>query len=84
MDRFTSVMAVITVVLAFGSHLVVDNRRTGIPLPWEVLQHLPFVDDIITVRLALYTWLLWPYWLGWAWIPSTIVRGAGRVGTEVL
>lgn len=55
--RFAGVMAVITVILSFGSHLVVANRQTAIPLPWDVLEHLPFADNIITVRLALYTWL---------------------------
>ena len=55
--RFTALMAVITVVLSYGPHLVVGNRQTGIPLPWDVLQHFPFANNIITVRLALYTWL---------------------------
>ncbi len=53
--RFAGLMVVITTILSLGSHLVVGNHVTRIPLPWDLIQHLPFADNIITVRLALYT-----------------------------
>jgi len=53
--RFAASMVAITVILSLGSHLIVANHRTPIPLPWDLLQHLPFADDVIVVRLSLYT-----------------------------
>ncbi len=53
--RFAAVMAVITVILSLGPYLVVANRHTRVSLPWDLVQHLPFADNVITVRLALYT-----------------------------
>jgi hypothetical protein len=53
--RFTAVMVVVTTVLSLGPRLIVDNHKTSIPLPWSALRHLPFADNIIVVRLSLYT-----------------------------
>jgi hypothetical protein len=53
--RFAAAMIVITTVLSLGAHLTVANHRTAIPLPWDLVQHLPFADDIIAVRLSLFT-----------------------------
>lgn len=53
--RFAALMIVATIVLALGPHLVVANHVTSIPLPFDVLQRLPLMDNVLTVRLALYT-----------------------------
>ena len=53
--RFAALMALICVILSLGSHLVVANHETAVPLPWDLVQRLPFANDVITVRLALYT-----------------------------
>ena len=53
--RFAGVMAVVTTVLSLGPELVVANHNTGVPLPWDLLQHLPLADSVVVVRLSLYT-----------------------------
>jgi hypothetical protein len=53
--RFGALMGFVTTILSFGVHLVVDNHVTSIPMPWDVLRHLPFADNIIVSRLSLYT-----------------------------
>jgi hypothetical protein len=53
--RFAAFMAVVTTVLSLGPKLVVANHSTGVPLPWDLLQHLPFADSVVVVRLSLYT-----------------------------
>lgn len=53
--RLCAVMLVVTTVLSFGAHLTVDNHQTSIALPWDLLSHLPFADDVLAVRLALYS-----------------------------
>ena len=53
--RFAAVLVVLTTVLSLGAHLVVDNHVTVLPLPWDLLQHLPFASDVIVSRLSLYT-----------------------------
>jgi hypothetical protein len=41
------------VVLSFGPHLWVDGHHTGIPLPFLVIQHLPFLDNLLPVRISM-------------------------------
>jgi hypothetical protein len=53
--RFAAVLALLMTILSLGSHLVVDNHVTPVPLPWDVLQHLPFAGNVIVARLSLYT-----------------------------
>lgn len=53
--RFAASMVLATLVLALGPHLVVLNRVTPIPLPFDLLVHIPLMDNVLTVRLALYT-----------------------------
>lgn len=53
--RFAALMVVATVVLSWGPNLVVLDHVTAIPLPFKLLVHLPFADNILTARLSLYT-----------------------------
>jgi hypothetical protein len=55
--RFAGLMALIMSVLSLGPHLVVDNHMTSIPLPWDLLRHLPLANNVIVARLSLYTML---------------------------
>ncbi len=40
-------------ILSLGTTLMVGRRGTGIPLPWLVLQKLPLMGHVITVRFGL-------------------------------
>jgi hypothetical protein len=51
---FFVAMVVVAGVLSLGPHLVVDTHDTGIPLPDWILQHLPFVKDVLDVRFSLF------------------------------
>jgi hypothetical protein len=53
--RFAAGMACLMTILSFGPHLVVHNRYTSIPLPWDALRHLPLANNVIVARFALYT-----------------------------
>ena len=53
---FSAVMAVIAMVLSMGTYLHVDGHRTGVPLPFIVLAHLPLLQSGIASR---YTGLFW-------------------------
>ena len=54
---FASVMGAAALVLSFGTHLHVDGHRTGIPLPFIVLAHLPLLDSSEAARWMTYFWL---------------------------
>ncbi len=43
------------VVLSLGPHLSVGGHRTGIPLPFLVLQHLPLLNNLLPVRISMET-----------------------------
>jgi hypothetical protein len=64
--RFTAVMAMVTTILSLGPRLIVDNHTTSIPLPWSLFQHFSLSDDILVVRLSLYTALFASLWTGLA------------------
>ena len=51
--RFLLVVLALVVVAALGSALHVDGRRV-VWLPWDLLDGLPFFDNLITARFALY------------------------------
>ena len=54
---FCSAMAAIALVFSLGSHLHVDGHRTGIPLPFFVIEHLPLLDSSVAARWVTYFWL---------------------------
>ena len=53
--RFAAGMACLMTILSLGPHLVVRNHYTSIPLPWDVLRHLPLANNVIVARFSLYT-----------------------------
>jgi hypothetical protein len=55
--RFSVIMAGIAFLLSLGGSLVVDGHRTGIPLPFELLHHLPLFKQEIAARYSLYVQL---------------------------
>ena len=54
---FCCAMAAIALLFSFGSHLHVDGHRTGIPLPFLVIEHLPLLDSSVAARWVTYFWL---------------------------
>ena len=50
---FFSAMVVVAAILALGDHLVVNGRNTGVPLPFDALHGVPFLQDILAVRFSL-------------------------------
>ncbi len=54
---FCTVMAAGALVLSLGSHLHVDGHRTGVPLPFIVIEHLPLLNSSIAARWMTYFWL---------------------------
>lgn len=53
--RWAAAMAATAWVFSLGPQLVVDAHQTTVPLPFDLLYHLPFVSSLIDSRLSLYT-----------------------------
>ena len=53
---FAALMAGLSFVLSLGTSLEVDGRSVTLPfeLPFEALRRLPFMNDLLPARLALY------------------------------
>ena len=84
-QRATRVLAVVLgvcVVWALGEHLYVDGHRT-IGLPWSLLDRLPFLRLIVTVRLGLYISLVCAV-IAAMWLAAPGRRRAGRWAVAVL
>ncbi len=54
---FCTAMGVIALIMSLGSHLHVDGHRTGIPLPFIVIEHLPLLNSSVASRWITYFWL---------------------------
>jgi len=54
---FCTVMGAIALVMSLGPSLHVDGRRTGVPLPFTVIAHLPLLDSSEASRWITYFWL---------------------------
>lgn len=50
--QLSSALLLVCAVLTLGPHLVVDGHSTGIPLPFLILDHVPFFDSMIPPRMA--------------------------------
>jgi hypothetical protein len=50
--QLSAALLVVCAVLTLGPHLVVDGHSTGIPLPFLILDHIPFFDSMIPPRMA--------------------------------
>jgi hypothetical protein len=55
--QFFAGMAFVGLLLSMGSILHVDGHRTGVPLPFIVLAHLPLLDSSIASRYVVFFWL---------------------------
>ncbi len=53
--RLASGLGVISGVLSMGRYLVVDERASSVPLPFDILAHLPATDNILPIRFAFTT-----------------------------
>ncbi len=51
---FASAMVVCAYALALGPRLTIDGQATGIRMPYTILRHIPFVQDILPVRFSLF------------------------------
>ncbi len=54
---FCTAMGAIALIMSMGSHLHVDGHRTGIPLPFIVIGHLPLLSSSVASRWITYFWL---------------------------
>jgi hypothetical protein len=51
---FLVTMAALSYLLSLGPHLTVGSARTGIPLPFALVERLPLLELVTPVRLSLY------------------------------
>ena len=56
--RWAAVLLAVVVVLALGPSLWVGGHDTGVPLPFRLVEHLPLLESLISVRLSSYAVLL--------------------------
>lgn len=54
---FVAIMGALAMLVSMGSYLHVDGHRTGIPLPFIVMSHLPLLDSSVASRYASFFWL---------------------------
>jgi hypothetical protein len=52
---FAAAMAAVAYTLSLGQRLYVDGHYTRIPLPFEFLAHLPYLDSLLAIRFSLFT-----------------------------
>ena len=52
--RITAAMTAIMAVLSMGPRLQIDGTST-IPLPWAVFERLPLMENLLPVRLSVFT-----------------------------
>jgi hypothetical protein len=55
--RWAIPVTLITIVLSLGPHLHVGGETTAIPIPWIVLDKLPFLEDLDPARLMVLAWV---------------------------
>jgi hypothetical protein len=63
-------------VFALGGHLVLHGAGTRVPLPWDVIDHLPVLDNILPVRLMLFGYLALAVLLA-VFLDAALRRGRG-------
>ena len=62
--QFAAAMAVAGMLLSMGSYLHIDGHKTGIPLPFDVLAHLPLFESGAASRYVEFFWLFAALLLG--------------------
>jgi hypothetical protein len=55
---FAALLGLGAAILAMGPRLHIDGRRTGVALPWRLVDHLPLLETVITLRLMVYAYLM--------------------------
>lgn len=66
-----SIPIAIAAVLALGRHLVVGGEHLGLPLPADLLSHVPVLQSMLPVRFSLYVFLFSALLIaGWLSRPS--------------
>jgi hypothetical protein len=53
--QLCTVMAFFAFLLSLGPYLTIDNKNYSIPLPFDLFQHVPILDNILASRIAMYT-----------------------------
>ena len=82
--RYFTFAALVATVLSLGGHLTVGTLHSPIPMPEDVLAHLPVLKDTIPARYSLFTVLFATILLGIGidriWLPALLAarRSAGR------
>ncbi len=56
--RWAGLTLLAVMVLASGRSLRVGGHETGLPLPFRVVEHVPLLESLVSVRLASYAVLL--------------------------
>ncbi|MBV8988665.1 MAG: hypothetical protein JO372_08910 [Solirubrobacterales bacterium] len=51
--KLAVVLLITSIVLSLGPQLFVDGRSTSIPLPFLLMTHVPFLDDVLPSRINL-------------------------------
>jgi len=84
--RIFAVVGLVLFVFSLGVHLVVFGSDTGLPLPWNLLEHIPLLADVEAVRLqifiALVVAVIVAYWL--EHIGSHAWHGRRRAGAVTI
>ena len=55
--KLIMIIVILSLVLSFGSHLVIDGHGTPIGLPYWVLYHVPVLNKAIPARFCLYAYI---------------------------
>jgi hypothetical protein len=55
--RWAMPVTLITCVLALGPHLHIGGVTTAVPLPWILVDRLPFLEDLDAARLMVLAWV---------------------------
>ena len=69
--RFAFCLSLIVWILSLGPRLTVNAHQTSVPLPYAILEHLPFFAGLVIDRFSLYIALL---------VALLVAVGLDRVG----
>jgi hypothetical protein len=78
--RFAGLLTVGVMVLSMGPSLHVVGQVTGVPLPWALVQRLPFMGSALPARMSLFAWLGMAVLLG---VVGDRLLASGRRGAVV-
>ncbi len=76
--QFSTVMALAAWVLSLGPYLTVDNKNYSVPLPFDLFQHVPILNNILASRIAMYSDLFIAILMGF--ILDSIVQSYQTLG----